>query len=594
MQTTRSSACAWPRLIARTAKIVLRAAPGLSAALFACLVVQAIVPVAIVTTIARLIDAVPSSLGWGSILPRMAPMVLALALDAAVGPLVLTLQGELTDRITAAMNDNLHAAICRINTLAVLDDPKAYHTLELLQQEIAYRPVNLLIYGMSLFRMSLTLGIAFVQLASYSLLVPVVLFACMAPQSVVLYRLQVEAFENTVFRSPLARRLHYFSEVLLRRSYAQERLVYRFGDAVRKKYNDTFAEIYRASRRDRRRMTAAGEWIALGSIAALALLVAYFFHKVAAGVFTMGALALFLQYVRLAGTSSFQFVQEGALLVDTMLFMRHYFSFVDEDRNLGEGVRRLTRIESITWEDVSFTYPGRDHPALLHISFSIRAPQKVALVGVNGSGKSTMLKLMLRLYDPDEGRILINGIPAAEYVLDDVRRAFGVLFQDFGRFSWSLEENITLARPGEAIAQDDLADAMHGAGADAVACELPAGASTPLGKLYDDGVELSGGQWQKVATARALYRDGSARLFDEPSSALDPISEKALWEKLLSWSDGKLSIFTSHRLRGLQSADVFLVLERGRLVESGTFREVYDAGGVFRALYDAQAGEGDR
>lgn len=572
----------------RSVKLIYNSKPSVFIPLTIVLVAMSFVPILQQNALANFIDNAKNFNSIKDAIVVFVPFLIAVLIDLVSGPITMFLQGDLTDQLIKKVNSDLQNKINKINHLEILEDPSYYDNIELIQGEIAWRPINLLVYTLSIFRTVLTLIIMMIQLATYRVWIPIIMILSLIPQSILLYKLQVEAYENTVSRSPLAKVLRYFSDVLLKREYAKERITFGFGKKIQKDYEDTFESIYKITKKDRRKKGISSVLMATVGAVLIAFTILYFVSRVINGEFSIGSLALFISYVIYTGSSSITLVQEGALLIETELFMGNYFEFLDHDVNMINGDKKLNDIKSIEFKNVSFKYNGRDDYALKDVSFKVKSPMKVALVGINGSGKTTLLKLLLRLYDVSGGEILINDVNIKEYDLKSLRQQFGVLYQDFNRFEIEAKENIIISDINNTIDEYRLNDSLKDSGADDVINKLPNGLDTHLGKLYEDGTELSGGQWQKIATARAFYKKSSSKVFDEPSSALDPISERDFWEKIMSWSDNDLSIFTTHRLQGIKNADYFLVLKNGELLEQGSFDEVMNHKKEFYNLYTAQ------
>jgi len=243
----------------------------------------------------------------------------------------------------------------------------------------------------------------------------------------------------------------------------------------------------------------------------------------------------------------------------------------------------------IRFENVSFRYPESDRWVVRHLSFTLKAGEVLALVGENGAGKTTIVKLLARLYDPTEGRILLDGQDLRDYDLLQLRAHIGVIFQDFVRFHFTAGENIAMGRVVAAADQARVEAAAERSLADQVVARLPKGFDQPLGKRFDDGVELSGGEWQKIAIARAYMRDADILILDEPTAALDARAEYEVFKRFRDLSQGKTAIIISHRFSTVRMADRIVVLDAGEIIEAGSHAELVAAGGRYAELFELQA-----
>ena len=245
--------------------------------------------------------------------------------------------------------------------------------------------------------------------------------------------------------------------------------------------------------------------------------------------------------------------------------------------------------EGFAFEDVGFRYPGAERWAVRHLTFTLRAGEVLALVGENGAGKTTLVKLLARLYDPDEGRILLDGHDLREYDLAALRANIGVIFQDFVRYHLTAAENIAVGRIEAKGDRARIEAAAHASLADEVIQRLPGGYDQVIGKRFRGGVDLSGGEWQKIAIARAYMRDAQLLILDEPTASLDARSEFEVFQRFKELSEGKTAVLISHRFSSVRMADRILVLAEGEIEAAGTHHELLAAGGRYAELFELQA-----
>jgi len=245
--------------------------------------------------------------------------------------------------------------------------------------------------------------------------------------------------------------------------------------------------------------------------------------------------------------------------------------------------------EGFVFEDVGFIYPGAERWAVRHLSFTLKAGEVVALVGENGAGKTTLVKLLTRLYDPDEGRILLDGHDLREYDLEQLRGGIGVIFQDFVRYNFSAGDNIAVGRIEARDDQARVERAARRSQADEVIEQLPFGYAQRIGKRFKNGVELSGGEWQKVAIARAYMREAEMLILDEPTAALDARAEFEVFQRFKELSQGKTAVLISHRFSSVRMADRIFVLADGKLAAAGTHEELIKQSGLYAELFELQA-----
>ena len=283
-------------------------------------------------------------------------------------------------------------------------------------------------------------------------------------------------------------------------------------------------------------------------------------------------------------------IYEGTLFIDNLIvFMERKSTVVPP---AGVEPRRLTRHVAHRFElkDVSFSYPGSEKRVIDHVSLVIEEGSTVVLVGLNGAGKTTLIKLLTRLYDPTEGVILLDGYDIREYDVRDVYSAFGIIFQDFGKYAVSVRENIVFGQISRPYDDLNVTEAARRSNSEGFISALPDGYDTPLMKYFEtNGIELSIGQWQKLSIARAFYSDTDILILDEPTASLDAIAEQEIYRQFDELRRDRTTIFVSHRLSSATTADKIVVLENGRVVETGTHAELMAAKKQYFELFSAQA-----
>ncbi|MEO7463400.1 MAG: ATP-binding cassette domain-containing protein, partial [Ferruginibacter sp.] len=246
-------------------------------------------------------------------------------------------------------------------------------------------------------------------------------------------------------------------------------------------------------------------------------------------------------------------------------------------------------IQGFTFEDVGFKYANEARWANRHLTFTLHAGEKLALVGENGAGKTTLVKLLARLYDPTEGKILLDGYDLREYDLTELRRQVGVIFQDYFRYQMTVSQNIAVGNIAETENKELIINSAKQSLADGLVQKLPGKYEQALGKRFNDGIELSGGEWQKIALARAYMKDAQLLILDEPTAALDARAEFEVFQRFSELTKGKTAVLISHRFSTVRMADRILVLDKGELLEEGSHDELLERNGRYAELFQLQA-----
>jgi len=312
-----------------------------------------------------------------------------------------------------------------------------------------------------------------------------------------------------------------------------------------------------------------------------------------AGAMTIGTLFFLTGAIQQASSNIEQIFSTLAAIGDQALFLTDLLAFFDMKPTIQSKPNALPAprpiLRGIEFRNVSFSYPGGARLVLDHINFQLHVPERLALIGENGQGKTTIVKLITRLYDPTDGQILLDGIDLREYDLEDLHHEIGVIFQDFMRYEMTARENIAVGRVEEINNLELLRTAAQKSMADETIGRLSQGYEQMLGRRFDHGVDLSGGEWQKIALARAYLRDAQLLILDEPTAALDARSEFEVFHRFSELTAGKMALFISHRFSTVRSADRILVLENGRIVEEGTHTQLASLGGRYAEMFEMQA-----
>jgi ATP-binding cassette subfamily B protein len=581
----------------RALALVWAAARGWAAAWVSLLLAQGLLPVATVYLTRLLVDGLVAARGAGGAGPHLAPLLLVAGLMAGVVLLgealrsaagwVRTAQAE---RVRDHISDLIHRQSVAAD-LAFYESPEYHDRLHRARDEAGFRPLALVEGLGQLLQNGVTLLAMGAVLLQFGFWLPLALLGSTLPAFGVVLHYGVQQHRWRQRTTADERRTWYYSWLLTGGDAAAELRLFGLGDL--------FRALYRAVRRrlrDERVRLARQEAVAELTAAALALLVtggamAWVVWQALQGLVTLGGLALFYQAFE-QGQRLMRSLLEGVGQVYTnSLFLGNLFEFLALEPRVTDPPRPAAAPPAlergVCFRQVSFRYPGSQRLALDDFNLTIPAGQVVALVGPNGAGKSTLIKLLCRLYDPDAGRIELDGTDLRDLEVARLRRLITVLFQQPVHYSATVAENIGLGGLAPA-GRAEVEAAARAAGADEPVARLPGGYDTLLGKWFEGGTELSAGEWQRLALARAFLRQAPLLLLDEPTSAMDSWAEAEWHERFRRLAAGRTVLIITHRFTTAMRADIIHVMAGGRVVESGSHPELLARGGPYARSWAAQ------
>jgi ATP-binding cassette, subfamily B, bacterial len=516
--------------------------------------------------------------------------------------------------------------------LAAFEQPELHDQLQRIERGLGQRLLNTMGALFSLGNLALTLAALLLYVGAAHAALPVILIAGTLPSLLLRVRIQRERYLMERKQTERHRRLRYLGELMTGREAAGEIRLFGLRDTLLSAWSGLHREL-----RDERLALARREFRVdgagySGQALTLGLALAVVVSLIAGGRLTVGQYAAFAGAVEGFQGSMLGFLENLALLDSDLRYIRDFFLYLDlpeeaaarstadrrplaadaglpaarasgPGRRMPPGVNELVGdgasaavggprsvvVPGIRFENVGFTYPGSERPALRAINLHLRPGERIALVGENGAGKTTLARLLLGLYRPSEGRIVVDGVDLGDIDPAAWRRRVAVVFQEFQQYHLTVRENIGF---GDLERLHDLPAIERAgwlSGADAVVATMPTGYETPLGKAYEEGVELSLGQWQKLAVARAYLREAELLVLDEPTAALDARAEVEVYRQFRDVSRGKTVLLISHRLGSARLADRILVLEAGMIVEEGSHAELMARGGLYSRMLGAQA-----
>ncbi len=555
----------------------------------------ATLPFAIAKIAQYIITDIAGHLHGESLPPRFWMLVVSeVALNVSLGLLTRVIDYTdtlLANRYTQHVSVKVMEQAARLD-LTTYEDPVFYDRLERARVQATDRLAMIQQMG-RLFQQVITTAVFSIALAWASPWLVLLLALGVLPSFLSESHYAFLGYAKNFRQTPSKRQMDYLREIAGSRDGAKEVKLFGLHQFFTERFQKLARQIYLEDTAfSRSKLIVGGLFGIIGTLGYYGAYV-YVIWRTLQGNYDIGQFTFLTAAIQQASSNLQQVFSTVSGIADQALFLTDLLSFFAMEpkvRSKPDGLLVPDPIRyGFEFRNVSFAYPGTSRKVLKNFNLTLSVGERIALIGENGQGKTTVVKLITRLYDPTEGQILLDGIDLREYSLDDLHRQMGVIFQDFVRFEMTARENIAVGRVDEPHNQGGIESAAHKSLANTVVEKLPNGYDQMLGRRFEGGVELSGGEWQKIALARAYLRDAQLLILDEPTAALDARSELEVFERFAELTQGKMALLISHRFSTVRMADRIVVLSGGQLIEEGNHQNLIAKGGVYAGMFEMQA-----
>lgn len=558
--------------------------------------IAAVIPIAMLSVSRTIIDAVVASTSGSQPLPRGFWWIVSLEFALAATASVLAraigfFESLFADRFTRYVSVRVMEHASTLD-LASYENPEFYDKLERARLQATDRIAMIREAG-SVLQQSITVASLSAAIYVYSPWLLFVLIACLVPAFLGETHFAFLGYSLNFGQTCARRQMDYYRTLGASKESAKELKLFGLGPFFLRRYADLSDEIYRQNKTLAGRRLWAGSFLSLLSSAGYYLAYAYVIYRTVSGKQSVGTMTFLAGSIAATSTNIQNVFSSFSSIADQSLFLtdlREFFAVKPAIRSSRIAVVAPRSIQyGFEFRNVSFAYPGASRMVLNHLNMRWAPGERVALVGGNGQGKTTIVKLITRLYAPTDGQILLDGVDLRDYDPEDLYRMVSVVCQDFMRYEMSAAENIGIGRIEDRHDPEKLRLAAQKSRADAVIDRLPHGYKQVLGRRFEGGVDLSGGEWQKIALARAYMRDAQVLILDEPTASLDARSEHEVFERFTELTEGKMALFISHRFSTVRMADRILVLDDGAIAEEGSHSRLMELRRQYFGMFELQA-----
>jgi ATP-binding cassette subfamily B protein len=577
-------------------KIVWRSGPGVVTFGLVARIVAALLPIALAYIPKLIIDILDSHIRTHAAIPRQLWWLVLAEFGLAVLSSIVARMMDYADSLLANKYTR-HVSIQVMKHAAELDviayeDPVFYDRLERARVQATDRLVMIQSIGRLELQLITAVGWS-VAVMFYSPWLMLLLIAAVLPAFLGETHFAFLGYAKNFRQTPIKRQLDYLRQAGATKEAAKELKLFNLADFFTQRFAKLSEIIYEQDVALARKRLVLGSVLSLVSTAGYYGAYVYVIWRTVFGRLSIGTFYFLTNAILQASSTIQQVFSTLSGIADQALFLTDLLAFFEMRPTIQSKPNALPAPRPIRqgfeFRNVSFQYPGNERRVIDRLNFHLHPGERVALIGENGQGKTTIVKLITRLYDPTEGQILLDGIDLREYDLEDLYREIGVIFQDFMRYEMTARENIAVGKIEEVMDLPMLKAAAQKSMADEVIARLPAGFEQMLGRRFEGGVDLSGGEWQKLALARAYLRNSQLLILDEPTAALDARSEYQVFQRFAELTAGKMALFISHRFSTVRMADRIVVLESGRIVEEGTHDKLTHMGGRYAEMFELQA-----